>query len=300
MFRNLLVTTAATNSKLTTLSQLKADLGLGDSLDTFYDRVIDLASNEIAVYLGRASDQNNDVSLGRETIQESFYGLRCPYELTLGRFPLASVESVLENGSTISRLITGADGAIAATQTTFTSAGASFNDNYVGKAITIAGAGASAGDLTTTVASVTDENTLEVSLAAGTTVSGASYEIDNYAFPYIVKKSNGSLAKLLGSVLSPFMGENVTVNYISGWILPGDTGRNLPYGIEEACILLCQYKITQLQSSANFADTLKSVDLEGLGKIEFGDDSSSSTGGQNSMPFDVRSILQRYVQPSFA
>lgn len=301
MFRNLTVITAATNSKLTTLAQLKADLGLGDSLDTFYSRVIDVASNEIAVYLGREADQNGDVSLGRETVRESFYGFRNAREITLARFPLASVESVIETGSTTHRLISGSDAAMTATGTTLTSASADFNDNYEGQAITVYGAGASGGDLTTTIADVTDANTLELTDAAGTTVAGtANYEIDNYAFPYIVKKSNGSIAKLSGTSLTPFSGEIVTVNYISGWILPGDTGRNLPYGIEEACTLLCQHKIQQFQSSANFADVLKAVDIEGLGKVEFGEESAFTNGGQNAMPFDVRSILQRYVQPSFA
>jgi len=298
MFCNLTVTTAATTSALTTLAQLKADLGLGDALDTFYQRVIDLASDEISVYLGRQESDAGGVSLGRETIQESFYGLRCPMQLALSRFPLASVTSVVENSATITRLVTGSDGAISSGSATFSSAAASFSDSYVGKAITVTGAGASGADLTTTIASVTDANNVELAANAGTTVTNAAYEIDNPAFNYIVKKSNGSIAKVVGSALSPFTGEIVTVNYISGWLLPGETGRNLPLGIEDACVLLCQHKISQLQSSANFADVLKAVDIEGLGKVEFAEESASS-GGQNSMPFDVRSLLQRYVQPSF-
>lgn len=298
-FKNLTITTAATNSALTTLAQLKADLGLGDSVDTFYQRVIDLASDEIAVYLGREADDEGGVSLGRETVSESFYGLRSPYRLVLSRFPISQIVSVVENSATTPRQITGSDGAISLAGTTLTSAGASFTDSLVGQAITITGAGASAGDLVTTVDSVTDGQTLEVADAAGTAIaSGGSYAIDNPAFNYVIKKSNGTLHKIVGGILSPFAGEIVTVNYVSGWILPGDTGRNLPLGIEDACILLCQYKITQLQSSANFADVLKAVDIEGLGKVEFSDE--SSTERTNGIPFDVRSLLQRYVQPSFA
>lgn len=302
MFKNLTITTAATTSALTTLSQLKANLGLGDTVDTFYQQVIDLASDEISVYLGREPDDEGGVSLGRETVQETFYDLRLPKRLILSRFPVASVTSVVENSATVARLISGTDGAIASAGTTLTSASASFTDALVGQAITIYGAGASAGDLTTTVASVTDANTLEVTDTAGTTIaSGGTYEIANPAFNYIIKKSNGSLHKIVGGIVTPFYGESVTVNYVSGWLLPGQTGRNLPLGIEDACILLCQHKISELQSSATFGDELKAVDIEGLGKIEFSQDSSSSSSsGQNAMPFDVRSMLQRYLQPSFA
>lgn len=293
------VTTAASTTNLTTLAQLKTDLGLGDSLDTFYQRVIDLASDEICVYLGRDWSDSGGISFGRETVQETFYDVSMPLELKLGRFPIASITSVVENSRTTARLVTGSDGAITATETTFASAGASFTDSYVGKAITVTGAGASGADLTTTIASVTDDTTIELTDAASTTVASANYEIDNPAFNYVIKKANGLLYKVVGSALSQFSGNIITVNYISGWLLPGETGRNLPYGIEDACILLCQYKISQLQSSASFGSGLKSVDIDDFGKVEFAD-SSSSSGGQNSMPFDVRSMLARYLQPTFA
>lgn len=298
-FRNLTVTTAATNSALTTLSQLKSDLGLGDDLDSFYQRVIDVASDEISVYLGREADDSGGVSLGRETIRETFYGLKMPMRLVLARYPLSQVVSIVENGTTTPRQITGSDGVISSGDTTLQSAGASFTSSLVGQAITITGAGASAADLTTTVASVTSATELETTAAAGTSIASAgAYAIDNPAFAYVVKKSNGAIAKTVGGVITPFTGDTITVNYVSGWILPGDTGRNLPKGIEDACILLCQHKITQLKSSANFADELKAVDIEGLGKVEFGNE--SLTDRANALPFDVRSILQRYVQPSFA
>lgn len=298
-FKNLTVTTAATTSALTTLSQLKADLGLGDDSDTFYQRVIDIASDEISVYLGREADDAGGVSLGRETMQETFYGLRSPYRLTLSRFPLSQVVSIVENSATVTRQVTGSDGVISSGDNTLTSASAAFDDTLVGQPITITGAGASAADLTTTVASVTSATSLETTAAAGTSIASAgAYAIDNPAFLYIVKKSNGSISKILGGALTPFMGDTVTVNYVSGWLLPGQTGRNLPNGIEDACILLCQHKITQLRSSASFADELKSVDIEGLGKVEFGNDTAADRA--NALPFDVRSILGRYLQPTFA
>lgn len=302
MLSMLTVTTAAATSALTTLAQLKADLGLGSALDTFYQRVIDLASDEISVYLGRDQSDAGGVSLGRETIQEVFYDLAAPRQITLGRYPLSEVVSVVENGVTTPRLITGSDGVIASGGTTLNSAAASFTDSLIGRTITIYGAGASAGDLTTTVASVTDANNLVVSAAAGTDIaSGGVYEIANPSWNYVVKKSSGQISKLSGASLTNFTGNIVTVNYISGWLLPGEVGRNLPYGIEDACVLLCQHKISELQASASFADELKAVDIEGFGKIEFSDGASSSaSGGKNAMPFDVRSMLQRYVQPSFA
>ena len=297
MMRNLTVTTAATEKALTTLVQLKADLGLDDTQDTFYQRVIDIASDEIAVYLGREADDEGGVTLGRETIKETFYGLRCPLHLTLARYPLAYVVSVVENGATVTRLITGSDGAITSGDATFSSAGASFTDAYVGQSITIPGAGAAAASLTTTIASVTDGTTVELATNAGTTVSGASYEIANPAFNYIVKKSTGTISKIVGGALATFTGEIVTINYLSGWLLPEEAGRNLPYGIEDACILLCQHKIPLMQSAANFSDTLKSVKIEGVGDVEFGNTAAERA---NSLPFDVRSLLARYLQPTMA
>lgn len=302
-FRNLTVTTSATTSRLTTLAQLKASLGLGDDLDSFYESVIDFASDEIAVYLGRMPDDQGLVSLGRETVTETFYGLCLPYTLPLGRFPIGNAVSVVENGVTIPRLILGTDAAMTSGDATLTSVlgptGAAFVDAYVGAPITVTGAGTAGADLTTTIASITDANTIELAATAGTTVAAAAFTINysNPAFIYVVNKGVGTVSKVLSNCVTPFTGEVVSINYTSGWLLPEDTGRNLPKGIEDACILLCQYKIQEFKSGADFSDTLRSVKIDGLGDVQFGDTAAERS---NAMPFDVRSLLSRYMQPSFA
>lgn len=66
------------------------------------------------------------------------------------------------------------DGAITATDATFTSTAAVFTADDVGRKIWVQGAGAAGADLETSIASFTDANTVELLVAAGTTVSGAN------------------------------------------------------------------------------------------------------------------------------
>lgn len=71
------------------------------------------------------------------------------------------------------------DGAIdtGVSATTLTSATANFFENDVGADITVVGAGPAAADLVTTIASVTNATTVELTDAASTTVSGATFSI---------------------------------------------------------------------------------------------------------------------------
>lgn len=75
------------------------------------------------------------------------------------------------------------DGAISASDNTFTSASASFDAEDAGKTICIIGAGAAGVPLTTTITSVTSATEVELTAAAGTTVTGADfvYGTDNTA-----------------------------------------------------------------------------------------------------------------------
>lgn len=73
--------------------------------------------------------------------------------------------------------LTGTDGAITASDNTFTSAAAGFTAGMVGERIIISGAGASGADLATSVASYTSATSIEITAAASTTVSGAAFSI---------------------------------------------------------------------------------------------------------------------------
>lgn len=67
------------------------------------------------------------------------------------------------------------DGAITATDATLTSATAAFTAADVGKTITVNGAGAAGADLVTTIASLNSATSVELTVVAGTTVSGATF-----------------------------------------------------------------------------------------------------------------------------
>lgn len=301
MFSTLTVTTAAAESNLTTLEQLKADLQLDDTQDTFLERVIEVCSDEISVYMGRLRSETDNVSLGLETLTEVFYDLGVPDFINLGRRPIGNITSVDEGGVTVARLAGNSDGAITATDNTFTSAGGpgseDFTADFVGKTITVAGAGAAGATLTTTIASVTSATAVELTAAAGTTVSGATWTVENPAYIYLIKKPSGMLRKRTGNYLTTFAVEPVTVIYTAGWLMPGEAGRNLPKGIEDACIVYCRYKIDQLQQGEDFAGPLTATSIDGVGSFTFGSQQSRKGAG---IPYEVRALLDAYVEPVFA
>lgn len=86
----LVVTTAATSKRLTTLPALKAELGVATSdLDDMLTLYIDQASDSIQRYLAR--------TLGTETVVETFRGpqeIPTDSALMQGRYPIQSVSSV--------------------------------------------------------------------------------------------------------------------------------------------------------------------------------------------------------------
>jgi hypothetical protein len=69
----------------------------------------------------------------------------------------------------------GSDGAITAASSSFVSAGATFVAADVGKTISVDGAGAAGITLVTTISGFTNGTTVTLTVAAGTTVSGAKY-----------------------------------------------------------------------------------------------------------------------------
>lgn len=305
MFTTLEVTGAAAVTRLATVAQVRSDLSLAESKidDAYLGRVIDFCSEEIATYLRRGVDEEEKITLGRETIRETFYNFSRFDRIILGRRPVGAIISIKEGGgAAILRVIGNTDGAISSGGTTFVSAGGpgsgDFTNSYVGKAITIAGAGASGADLTTTVAGVTSATEIELTDAAATTVSDATYTVENPAFAYIVRKQRGEIIKRSGLSGVPFYSEPLTIVYTAGWLLPGETGRNLPAAIEQACVLYCRKKIDQLQEGEDFSGTLQESSIDGVGSFKF----SSSYGLEKGfgLPLEVRAVLDRYFEPVMA
>lgn len=118
------------------------------------------------------SDKVNSISraAGSDTIQINkagsySFGIRLPLKLV----------NVLDYG-VVCDMKSGSDGAISASSTTFTSATASFVSGDAGKTIRVSGAGSAGADLITTIASVTNSTTIELSAAAASTVSSKAFD----------------------------------------------------------------------------------------------------------------------------
>jgi len=300
MDRFLEISAAATEKKLTTVTRVRSDLNLTTETDEYLESVIDTCSDFISAYLSQDSDETGQVTIGRETLQETFWDAASEKELWLGRAPVGDIVSISEDTTAVARQLTGSDGAIAESDATFTSAGASFSSDYVGKAISVVGAGDSGGDLTTSVASVTSETEVELTDAALTTVSGASYTVDNPAFStgYVVRKQNGRLGKRSAGYPTPFTARQIVVSYTAGWILPGQTGRTLPQDIEDACVLLVRRKLDQLRAGDTSApgSLIKKESIPGIGTLEY--ESSGSVDWIDGLPMDVHTLIARYARPS--
>jgi len=78
-----------------------------------------------------------------------------------------------------------------------------------------------------------------------------------------------------------WFGRNIVVTYSGGWALPADSGRNLPFRYEEACILTCVAMLT----SAGVDPTLRAVTNEGVGAYSF------DRSGAGAIPATALSLL---------
>ncbi len=96
--RNILsVTTAATETKLTTLDRVKAELSItGSSSDVILNAKIDEASSDAEASLG--------FTVPRATVSETFWHsetMEWPEYLVLNRAPLVSIDSIVLDGDTV-------------------------------------------------------------------------------------------------------------------------------------------------------------------------------------------------------
>lgn len=304
MNRKLEISTAAVTKRLTTVERVRDDLNLPATAtepDEFIEGLIDTASDLISGYINYDADETDQITIGRETVAETFYDALGKRELLLGRAPVGDITSVTETSSATARILNYTDGAIdiGVSDTTLTSASAPFLAAHVGDSITITGAGDAGVDLTTTIASFTDNSTVEIATPATTTVAAASFSLENQAFVagFDVKKSGGILWKLSGGIPTPFAVNKVVVIYSCGWILPGQTGRTLPQDIEDAAVMLVRRKFEQLREGdvTPTGRLVKSESLVGIGSwtYEVGDRSM-----QDGLPSDVRNMISRYVRPA--
>jgi len=91
------VTTAPTATKLTTLSRVKAELNITDSVnDTLLNAKIDEASSDAEASLG--------FTVPRATVSETFWHsetMEWPEYLVLNRTPVVSIDSIVLDGDTV-------------------------------------------------------------------------------------------------------------------------------------------------------------------------------------------------------
>lgn len=101
--RRLTVTTAAGSRLLTTTARVKQSLGVeDDSQDSLIAELIARVSDEAVEYLRLPTADDGTVpTLARETYVETIRDLPLEYELFLTRRPVASVTSVVVDGTTL-------------------------------------------------------------------------------------------------------------------------------------------------------------------------------------------------------
>lgn len=113
----------------------------------------------------------------------------------------------------------------------------------------------------------------------GTALTTDEYELDG---------AQGTLSRLTTDDFKrTWFANKVVVTYVAGWLLPGETGRTLPYDIEDACI--------QLVKAERFArkrdPMLKGEETAGIGRNDYW---VGATPGGNSIPSDIAAALDPY------
>lgn len=114
-----------------------------------------------------------------------------------------------------------------------------------------------------------------IEIGAGSTMNGA--------FGYEIERETGLLHSLNSTTVDriPWPAGKITVNYTSGYVLPGDDGRDLPHDVERAAILLVK--------AAYFART-----RDPLIKSETVPDALQSSYWMGDLPPEVEGILSRW------
>ena len=103
---------------------------------------------------------------------------------------------------------------------------------------------------------------------------------------------DGTLSALQSGDLACWQGARLVVEYDAGWILPGQEGRTLPRGVEEACLTL----VAAAVASSGRDPLIRSESVEGVGSTSYTDYRSGAGG----LPLQVAERLARYVRYSVA
>lgn len=92
------ISTAASATDLTTLDTVKTALGItNNDDDAYFNLLIPQVSAQICTYLGVPRAQDGTVTLGQETVVETFRLTRDEEYLILSRWPVISISQILED-----------------------------------------------------------------------------------------------------------------------------------------------------------------------------------------------------------
>lgn len=118
---------------------------------------------------------------------------------------------------------------------------------------------------------------------AGATLGEAGYEVEG---------ATGLLYRLTDSdIRCPWLPGKIVVEYVAGFVLPGNPGRTLPEDVERAAILL----VKAAWFSRNRDPLIKTEEVDGIGANSYwvGGFSDGAT-----LPADVQGLLSAYRQPA--
>lgn len=117
-----------------------------------------------------------------------------------------------------------------------------------------------------------------ISITEGSTVlTPDQYEI----------KQDGTLTRLSNGIPIRWADTTIVVIYIAGWVMPGQSGRNLPYSIEAAA-----FDYIKMVRAAQTRDPMvKSENIPGVLETEYW---VGQLGADGSLPPSVASRLDRY------
>lgn len=117
---------------------------------------------------------------------------------------------------------------------------------------------------------------------SGTTLTTDQYQLDQ----------NGILTRLSNSVPVRWADAPIVVTYTAGWIMPGQTSRDLPYSIEGAVF---EY-INMVRSARGRDPLIKSENVNGILDTDYW---VGQIGTDGSLPPSVAARLDRYRRTSF-
>lgn len=117
---------------------------------------------------------------------------------------------------------------------------------------------------------------------------GAGGTAPNSAFAYEIDEA-GLVWKYDGVTRRGFETALNAAQYTAGWVLPDDPARNLPYDIEDACIVFVRRKWEQLCDGAH--TPVKQESFAGIGSWTYATETITWADG---MPSDVAAMLARW------